>query len=288
VIERVGVIGRVGAIRHTYTMPRSIWKGAISFGLVTIPVKLFSATEEKDISFRQVHPEDGGRIKYKRVCEKCGKEIPFAEIAKGYELPDGRMVILEKEDFDNLPLTTTKAVEVVQFVEEDEVDPTYFDKTYFLEAEGPGAKPYVLLRDALIKSGRAAVVKVALRSRESLALVRPKDGVLLMHTMLWPDELRDGSFAAPPENVTVSDAEVTMAQSFIEALAGDFHPEEFTDAYRDALDAVVRSKADGIPLAEETEEAPKEAEVVDLVAALRASVEAAKKRREEAEKAKAV
>jgi DNA end-binding protein Ku len=269
-------------------MPRSIWKGAISFGLVTIPVKLFSATEEKDISFRQVHPEDGGRIKYKRVCEKCGKEIPFAEIAKGYELPDGRMVILEKEDFDNLPLTTTKAVEVVQFVEEDEVDPTYFDKTYFLEAEGPGAKPYVLLRDALIKSGRAAVVKVALRSRESLALVRPKDGVLLMHTMLWPDELRDGSFAAPPENVTVSDAEVTMAQSFIEALAGDFHPEEFTDAYRDALDAVVRSKADGIPLAEETEEAPKEAEVVDLVAALRASVEAAKKRREEAEKAKAV
>jgi DNA end-binding protein Ku len=288
VIERVGVIGRVGAIRHTYTMPRSIWKGAISFGLVTIPVKLFSATEEKDISFRQVHPEDGGRIKYKRVCEKCGKEIPFAEIAKGYELPDGRMVILEKEDFDNLPLTTTKAVEVVQFVEEDEVDPTYFDKTYFLEAEGPGAKPYVLLRDALIKSGRAAVVKVALRSRESLALVRPKDGVLLMHTMLWPDELRDGSFAAPPENVTVSDAEVTMAQSFIDALAGDFHPEEFTDAYREALESVVRAKADGIPLAEETEEAPKEAEVVDLVAALRASVEAAKKRREEAEKAKAM
>ena len=282
------MIERVGAIGQTGTMPRSIWKGAISFGLVTIPVKLFSATEEKDISFRQVHPEDGGRIKYKRVCEKCGKEIPFAEIAKGYELPDGRMVILDKEDFDNLPLTTTKAVEVVQFVEEDEVDPTYFDKTYFLEAEGPGAKPYVLLRDALIKSGRAAVVKVALRSRESLALVRPKDGVLLMHTMLWPDELRDGSFAAPPENVTVSDAEVTMAQSFIEALAGDFHPEEFTDAYREALEAVVRAKADGIPLAEETEEAPKEAEVVDLVAALRASVEAAKKRREEAEKAKAM
>ena len=269
-------------------MPRSIWKGAISFGLVTIPVKLFSATEQKDISFRQVHPEDGGRIKYKRTCEKCGKEIPFTEIAKGYELPDGRMVILEKEDFDNLPLSTTKAVEVVQFVAEEEVDPTYFDKTYFLEAEGPGAKPYVLLRDALIKTGRAAVVKVALRSRESLALIRPKDGVLLMHTMLWPDELRDGSFAAPAENVTVSDAEVTMAQSFIEALSGDFHPEEFTDAYREALEAVVQSKADGIPLAEEPEEAPKEAEVVDLVAALRASVEAAKKRREEAEKAKAV
>jgi DNA end-binding protein Ku len=268
-------------------MPRSIWKGAISFGLVTIPVKLFSATEEKDISFRQVHPEDGGRIKYKRVCEKCEREIPFAEIAKGYELPDGRMVILEKEDFDNLPLTTTKAVEVVQFVAEDEVDPTYFEKTYFLQADGPGTKPYVLLRDALRKTGQCAVVKVALRSRESLALIRPKDGVLLMHTMLWPDELRDGSFAVPPQNVTVSDAEVTMAQSFIEALAGDFHPEEFSDAYREALETVVQSKADGIALVEEPE-APKQAEVVDLVAALRASVEAAKRRREQSEQAKAV
>jgi DNA end-binding protein Ku len=268
-------------------MPRSIWKGAVSFGLVTIPVKLFSATEEKDISFRQVHPEDGGRIKYKRVCEKCGKEVPFTEIAKGYEMPDGRMVILDKEDFDAMPLATTKAVEVVQFVGEDDVDPTYFAKTYFLQADGPGVKPYVLLRDALIKSEQCAVVKVALRSREALALIRPKDGVLLMHTMLWPDELRDGSFAAPPENVTVSDAEVTMAQSFIEALAGDFHPEDFTDSYREALETLVESKAGGVALVEEPE-VPKEAEVVDLVAALRASVEAAKKRREQAEQARAV
>jgi DNA end-binding protein Ku len=268
-------------------MPRSIWKGAISFGLVTIPVKLFSATEEKDISFRQVHPEDGGRIKYKRVCEKCGKEVPYAEIAKGYELSDGRMVILEAEDFDQLPLATTKSVEVVQFVAEDDVDPTYFAKTYFLQADGPGIKPYVLLRDALIKSGQSAVVKVALRSREALALIRPVDGVLRMHTMLWPDEVRDGSFAAPPADVKVSDAEVTMAQSFIDALAGDFHPEEFTDSYREALEKVVMAKAEGVPLAEEPE-APKEAEVVDLVAALRASVEAAKKRRADAEKATAV
>jgi DNA end-binding protein Ku len=268
-------------------MPRSIWKGAISFGLVTIPVKLFSATEEKDISFRQVHPEDGGRIKYKRVCEKCEREIPFSEIAKGYELADGRMVILEKEDFDNLPLATTKAVEVVQFVAEDEVDPTYFNKTYFLQADGPGVKPYVLLRDALLKSGHCAVVKVALRSREALALIRPVDGVLRMHTMLWPDELRDGSFAAPSAEVKVSDAEVTMAQSFIDALSGDFHPEEFTDSYREALETVVQSKAEGVPITEEVE-APREAEVVDLVAALRASVEAAKKRREGAERAKAM
>jgi DNA end-binding protein Ku len=268
-------------------MPRSIWKGAISFGLVTIPVKLFSATEEKDISFRQVHAEDGGRIKYKRVCEKDGLEIPFTEIAKGYEMPDGRMVILEKEDFDALPLATTKAVEVVQFVAEDEVDPTYFAKTYFLQADGPGIKPYVLLRDALSKSRQCAVVKVALRSREALALIRPKDGVLLMHTMLWPDELRDGTFAAPPESITVSDAEVKMAQSFIEALAGEFRPEDFTDSYREALETLVESKASGIELPEEAE-VPQEAEVVDLVAALRASVEAAKKRREEAKQAQAV
>ena len=138
--------GRLGV------MPRSIWKGAISFGLVTIPIKLYSATEEKDVSFRQVHPEDGGRIKYRRVCEKCDKEVPFAEIAKGYETADGRLVILEKDDFDALPLTTTKSVEVVQFVAEDEVDPTYFAKTYFLEADGPGVKPYVLLRNALTQS----------------------------------------------------------------------------------------------------------------------------------------
>ncbi|HZA04969.1 MAG TPA: Ku protein, partial [Propionibacteriaceae bacterium] len=144
-------------------MPRSIWKGAISFGLVTIPVKLYSATEEKDISFRQVHAEDGGRIRYKRVCEKDGEEIPYPEIAKGYELPDGRMVILQAEDFEALPLATTKSVEVVQFVDDDEVDPTYFNKTYFLQADGPGVKPYVLLRDALTKSGQSAVVKVALR-----------------------------------------------------------------------------------------------------------------------------
>ncbi|MGD7788091.1 Ku protein [Propionibacteriaceae bacterium Y1700] len=263
--------------------PRSIWKGAISFGLVTIPVKLFTATEEKDISFRQVHPADEGRIKYKRVCDTCGNEIPYAEIGKGYEMPDGRMVILESEDFDHLPLATTKSVEVVQFVPADQVDPTYFDKTYFLQADGPGAKPYVLLRDALIKSGQAAIVKVAIRSREQLAMIRPVDRVLRMHTMLWPDEVRNGEFAEPPAEVTVSDSEVEMAQSFIDALAGDFEPEAHSDAYRIALEEVIESKLSGMPAAEtEEDEGPGEAEVVDLVAALRASVEAAKKRREAA------
>lgn len=264
-------------------MPRSIWKGAISFGLVTIPVKLYAATEHKDISFRQIHPEDGGRIKYKRVCESCGKEIPFAEIAKGFETPDGRVAILEKSDLDDLPLKTTKAVEVVQFVDTEEIDPTYFDKTYFLEADGPGAKPYVLLRDALAKEGKAAVVKVALRSRESLALIRVRDDILLMHTMLWPDELRDGDFAAPSQDISVSEPEIAMAQMFIESLSGEFEPENYTDSYREALEAVVQSKLEGAPLAsEDGDSGSGDAEVVDLVAALRASVEAAKKRREEA------
>ncbi len=264
-------------------MPRSIWKGAISFGLITIPVKLYGATEEKDISFKQIHPADGGRIKYKRVCEKCGEEIPYAEIAKGYEAPDGRIAVLEKEDLDQLPLTTTKSVDVVQFVDESEIDPTYFAKSYVLEAEGPGAKPYVLLRDALRKTGKSAVVKVALRSRESLALIRPKDDCLVMHTMLWPDEVRDNAFAAPSDEVSASEAEVGMAEMFINQMEGEFDPSQFTDSYREALEEVVQAKLSGVALEEgEPETSSGGGEVVDLVAALRASVEAAKAKRKSA------
>ncbi len=263
-------------------MPRSIWKGAVSFGLVTIPVKVYGATEEKDISFRQVHAADGGRIRYKRVCELDGEEVPYAEIAKGYEAADGRMAILEPQDFADLPAADGKSVDVVQFVDVDEIDPTYFDRTYFLEAEKVGTKPYVLLREALAETGKAAVVKVALRSRETLALIRPVGEVLRMHTMLWPDELRDGSFAEPEGDVKVSKAEVAMARSFIEQLSGEFDPASFTDDYREALEQVITAKLEGVEVPAPTEEAPKEAQVVDLVAALRASVEAAKKRRQEA------
>ncbi len=262
-------------------MPRSIWKGAISFGLVTIPVKVYGATETKDISFRQVHLEDGGRIKYKRVCEKCGQEVDYADIGKGYEAGDGRVAILDKADLDNLPLTTTKSVDVVTFVDASSVDPIMFDKPYYLEADGPGGKPYVLLRDALAKTGKAAVVKVALRSRESIALIRVKDDVMVLQTMLWPDEVRDPSFAAPPNDVRVTDAEVGMATMFIEQMSGEFTPEDYTDAYREAVEQLVASKLTGQPVTEEKAAAPREADVVDLVAALRASVEAAKKRREE-------
>ncbi|HBX82926.1 MAG: Ku protein [Propionibacteriaceae bacterium] len=266
-------------------MPRSLWKGAVSFGLITIPVKLYSATEEKDVSFRQVHPDDGGRIKYKRVCEICGKEIPFTEIAKGYETADGRVVILEKSDFENLPLPSAKAIDIVQFVSEDEIDPASYDKAYYLEADGPGAKPYALLRQALANSGKAAVVKVAVRTRESLALIYAKGDCLMLHTMLWPDEVRQPDFLAPTPEVKVTDAEVAMAQMFIDQLSGTFDPTQYTDSYREALEAVVQSKLSGMPVAEGESEAAKPADVVDLVAALRASVEAAKARREAASQA---
>lgn len=260
-------------------MPRTLWRGAVSFGLVTIPVRVYGATETKDISFRQIHPADGGRIRYKRVCEVCGKEIPYAEIAKGYEAADGRMAILTEADFAGLPAAEGKTVDVVQFVELDQIDPLYYEKSYVLEADGTGAKPYALLRQALAESGRAAVVRVALRGRESLALIRPREEVLVLHTMLWPDELRDLSFAAPPE-ATVTEPEVAMARLFIDQLSADFDPSAFTDTYREELEKVVQARLEGVPLPESEEEEARPAEVVDLVAALRASVEAAKRRRE--------
>ena len=165
---------------------RSIWKGAISFGLVSIPVKLYSATEERDVSFHQVHREDGGRIRYKRVCQIDGQEVPYSDIAKGYELPSGEVVMLTDEDFADLPLSTSRAIDVLEFVPLDQVDPMYFAKSYYLEPDAAGAKPYVLLREALEQSGRVALVKVALRQRESLATLRVRDGVFVLEMMLWP------------------------------------------------------------------------------------------------------
>lgn len=269
---------------------QAIWKGAISFGMVTIPIKVFSATEEKDISFRQVHTEDGGRIRYKRTCQECGKEIPYSDIGKGYEMPDGRMIVLEPDDFADLPLSSKKVIDVLEFVPADQVDPLYLGKSYYLAADGgPGAKPYVLLRDALEGSELYALVKVALRSRESLGLLRTHENVLVMQTMLWPDEVRDASFAAPDEDIEIRKQEQAMAESYIDTLRGEFDPDQYHDEYRHALEQVVEAKAAGVPLPESAEEETEGAEVVDLVAALRASVEAAKARRagKTAESAKA-
>jgi len=257
---------------------RSIWKGAISFGLVTIPVKLYSATEQKDVSFHQVHREDGGRIRYKRVCTLDGEEVPYADIAKGYELASGEMVVLTDEDFEDLPLSTSRRIDVLQFTPAEQIDPIYFAKSYFLEPDAQGAKPYVLLRNALESSGQVAVVKVALRQRESLATLRVRDGVFVLETMLWPDEIRVPDFGFLEEDIEVRAQELKMAESLISTMESDFDPSEYHDTYREALQQVIEAKVAGkevIAPREEEEAGP----AVDLMAALRASVEAAKRER---------
>jgi DNA end-binding protein Ku len=260
-------------------MPQSIWKGAISFGLVSIPVRLFSATEEKDVSFRQVHREDGGRIRYKRVCSVDGEEVPYGDIAKGYELPDGEMVVLTDEDFANLPISSSRAVEVLSFVPADQIDAVAMGKPYYCDPTGD-VKPYVLLRDSLEKADRVAVVKVALRQRERLAMLRARDGVLVLQTLLWPDEVRDANLGFD-QDVTVRPQELAMAESYISALSSDFDPSEFSDGYRAALEEVIEAKAAGHEV-KSPEEAPRSTgQVVDLMDALRRSVAEAKERRGE-------
>ncbi len=256
---------------------RSIWKGAISFGLVTIPVKLYSATEQKDVSFHQVRRSDGSRIKYKRVAAVDGEEVSYGDIAKGYELSSGETVVLTDEDFKDLPLTTNRAIDVLQFVPLEELDPIFFEKSYYLEPDKAGVKPYVLLRDALEQSGKVAVVKVALRNRESLAALRVRDGVFVLETMLWPDEVRSPDFGFLDEEVEVRPQELAMAGSLIETLSGEFDASQYKDEYREALQAVIEAKVEGREVVQPTESQPTSGTVVDLMAALRASVEAAKK-----------
>jgi DNA end-binding protein Ku len=258
---------------------RAIWKGAISFGLVTIPIKLYSATEERDIAFHQVHQADGGRIKYKRTCSVCGEEVAYADIAKGYDMPGTGTVILSDADLASVPLTTSRAIDVVQFVPLEQVDPLYFNKSYYVEPERAGTKPYVLLREALERSGKVALVKVALRQREALATLRVREGVFVLETMLWPDEIRRPDFGFLDDDVEVRPQELTMAGTLIESLSGDFEPGDYNDEYREALQAVIDAKVAGQEVVQPDIEAPETGAVVDLMAALRASVDAAKKGR---------
>jgi DNA end-binding protein Ku len=260
---------------------RAIWKGAVSFGLVSISVKLYSATEEKDIRFHQVHRTDGGRIRYKRVCSVDGEEVGYDDIAKGYDLGGGEMVVLTDEDFGDLPLSTSRAIDVLEFVPADQVDPILYAKTYYLEPESAATKPYVLLRDALTDSDRVAIVKIALRQREQLATLRVREGVLVLNTMLWPDEVRKPDFNFLDEDVSVRPPELAMAGSLIDSMAGDFDPGEYTDNYREALQEVIDAKVEGreVVAPEEPEAAP--AAAVDLMAALKASVERARTARGE-------
>ncbi|MGB8963028.1 MAG: Ku protein [Pseudonocardiaceae bacterium] len=259
---------------------RAIWKGALAFGMVSIPVRLYSATEDRDVSFHQVHDEDAGRVRYHRVCTVCDQEVAYADLAKGFELPSGETVILTDEDFANLPLPTTKVVELVAFVPADQVDPLALARGYYLEPDPAGRKPYELLRAALQRTSRVGLAKIAVRSKESLAVLRPRGDVLALQTMVWPDEVRKAQFDVLDREVSVSDAELKMADTLIEAMSGDFTPEAYHDGYREALLSVIEAKTAGKEfVAPPTSAQP--APSVDLITALQASVEAAKAARGE-------
>src|ERR1700728_1754039 len=257
---------------------RSMWKGVISFGLVTIPVKLYTATEQRDVSFRQVRAEDGGRIHFRRVCSLDGEEVPFADVAKGYELPDGEMVVLTDEDLAQLPLPTARSIEVLNFSPADQVDPILWNRSYYVEPEPAGARAYVLLRDPLDRSGRVAVTKVALRQRESLATLRTRDGLLVLETMLWPDEIRVPDFAFLDQDIDVRAQELRMATSLIDSMTEDFEPDQYHDSYREALQELVEAKIEGRDVTEPADPAA-EAEPASLLDALQASLDAASRGR---------
>ncbi|MFT4287352.1 Ku protein [Nocardioides sp.] len=266
---------------------RAIWKGAVSFGLVNVPVKLYAATESHDVSFRQVHASDGGRIRYQRVCSIDGEEVPYAEIAKGYETEDGEMVVLTDEDMASLPSVSSREIAVQKFVPSDQIDPMLFERSYYLEPESTGRKPYALLRQALLESDRMAVVTVALRQRTTVAVlrVRPTEAgdVVVLQTMMWPDEVRVPDFSVELADEEAKPAEVKMAHLLVETLAGDFDPEDFEDDYAEAVQALVQRKIEGGDVTR-TEASTKSAgEVVDLLAALQRSVAAAKASRGEAD-----
>jgi DNA end-binding protein Ku len=255
---------------------RSIWKGAVSFGLVNVPVKVYSATQNHDIKFHQVHEVDGGRIRYKRTCSECGKEVTFADIAKGYESADGRLVLLTDEDLKSLPLSSSREIDVVEFVGADEVDPLLLDKSYYLEPDAKALKPYVLLREALEQTDRMAVVKVALRQRESLAVLRVRGDVIVLQTMLWPDEIREPAFDVLDTKVELRSQEVTMAASLVDSLAAEFDPSVFEDEYAAAVQTLVETKLEGGDVRElSTGDAATDddAQVLDLLAALQRSVD---------------
>ncbi|MFZ2504213.1 MAG: Ku protein [Nocardioides sp.] len=258
---------------------RAIWKGAVSFGLVSVPVKLYAATESHDVAFRQVHAKDGGRIKYQRVCSLDGEEVAYADIAKGYETEDGEMVILTDDDLSSLPSSSSREIAVEKFVPTEQIDPMLLEKSYYLEPEKSGAKPYALLRQALLEADRMAVVTLALRQRVSVAVLRVKGDVIVLQTMMWPDEIRQPDFVV--EAGEVKDAEVAMAKMLVETLAGDFEPEEFEDDYAGAVEALVQTKIAGGEVKKTATSTKSSGEVVDLLAALQRSVEAAKTARGE-------
>jgi DNA end-binding protein Ku len=253
---------------------RAIWTGNVTFGLVHIPVKLYAATEDRDVSFHQVHLSDGGRIKYLRQCQVCKETVTFAEIGKGFEDDAGRRVIVSEEELDSLQVPRGRDVEIVQFAPADQIDPLHFERAYYLEPTSGAAKPYVLLRQALQHTDRVAVVTMALRKRSRLALLRVRDDVLVLQTLLWPDEVRVPDFEGLSDSdVSVRPQELAMAGSLVESLSSDFDPSAFRDEYRDAVLALLSRKLEGEDvILPEAVAADESGTVVDLMAALQESV----------------
>lgn len=254
---------------------RSIWSGSIAFGLVIIPVKLYAAAEDRSVSFRQVHNEDSCRIQFRRFCTGCGSEVPYADIAKGYEMPTGDVVVITDDDFAALPLPTAKTISVLQFIPAAQVDPAWYGKPYYIEPQDAGIKPYALLREAISKAGRVALTKVALRSRESLAVVRADKNMLVLQMIAWPEEIRSAEFAFTGQAVPVADAEVAMAGQLIDAMTGDFDPGQYQDEYVAALQEMIQAKISGGDITPPAGLEPA-APAADLSSILQASIAALK------------
>jgi DNA end-binding protein Ku len=252
-----------------------MWKGAISFGLVTIPVSVYPATEEKTLRFNQLHDSDGGRIRMKRTCSVDGEEVEFDHIVKGYEYEKDRYVVLSDEDFDAVPVESSRAIDIVQFVDLDDIDPMMYKKSYYLIPEETGAKAYALLREALSQDNRVGIAKVSFRDKEHLAALRFKEQAFVLETMYWPDEIREAEFEGVDVDQKVRGQELEMARQLIENLTSDWNPEEYTDAYREAVMSVIEAKIEGKEIEIVAHEPT--AKVVDLMEALKASVAAAKK-----------
>lgn len=263
-------------------MPRPVWNGAISFGLVTIPISVISATEDRSIAFRQIHLEDGGRIRYRKVCELDDKQVADHEIIKGYELDRDTLVPVTDEDLASMPLPTAKAIEISAFVPAASIDPIQIGDSYYLSAEGVAAKPYKLLRQALERSSKVAIAKFAWHGRERLGLLRVKDDVIVLHAMRWPDEIRSAE-SLPPPPVELGESEIDEALELMDAMTEEHMP-DLTDHYREALASVIDAKAAGErPPTAEAPAAP--GQVVDLMAALNESVAKAREARGEGEHA---
>ena len=256
-------------------MARAIWKGSISFGLVNIPIALYPATRREEFKFRLLRKSDLSPVSYKRVAEKDGKEVPWDQIVKGYEYEKGKYVVLKDEDFERVDLEATQTVDIQDFVDQEEIDPIFFYKPYYLEPQKGGDKAYALLRDALKDSNKVGIAKVVIKTRQYLAGVKPEDGVLVLELMHFADELADPGKLHVPKKTEVGKREMNMAKSLIDSMSSKWNPEKYRDDYREALMEVIEEKVEtgGKEIEEKPKKARKPTKVIDLVSVLQKSLE---------------